>query len=371
VAYHLLGRGARVTLVDVWGAGHPRSSSGGATRVIRGMYGQDRVYVDMVFRAFVLWRRFERDHGVKLYHRTGCLWMFAGNDEYARQSLPHLEAVGLRVESMPPVQVAQRYPAIDVTGIESAYFEEEAGYIDARNACRAVVDVCTERGGVYQQAAVRPGPISNERMSHVVFEGDVSVKADHYVFAVGPWLGDLFPDLVGPHVSVTRQEYFYFGTPFGDRRFEGGRLPVWLEMGDRIFYGVPEPAGRGMKVAEDTRGPAFDPTTGDRLPTPECMHRAREHLGKRFPDMAAAPLIETHVCQYANSPDGHFLLDRHPEARNVWLMGGGSGHAFKLAPVVGEQVAEAVLKDGDLAPQFRLSRLAEITSLHTQFRRER
>ena len=190
-----------------------------------------------------------------------------------------------------------------------------------------------------------------------------SLEADVYVFACGPWLGKLFPDVLGS-ASATRQEVFFFGTPAGDRA-SARTLPVWIDFGERIFYGIPGNDHRGFKVADDTRGEPFDPTSGERTPTPEALARRAAPLAGRFPALAGAPLLESRVCQYENSPDGHLLIDRHPGRRNVWLVGGGSGHGFKLGPAVGEHAAALVLGEAEPLPLFRLDR--PVAVLKTQF----
>ena len=82
----------------------------------------------------------------------------------------------------------------------------------------------------------------------------------------------------------------------------------------------------------------------------------RDYLGFRFPGMKDAPLVETRVCQYENTPDNHFIIDPHPAAENVWIIGGGSGHGFKHGPALGEMVAKWVMEEKDADPVFRLGR---------------
>jgi glycine/D-amino acid oxidase-like deaminating enzyme len=186
-----------------------------------------------------------------------------------------------------------------------------------------------------------------------------ALAADRYVFACGPWLGRLWPDLLGDRISPSRQEVFFFGTPPGEARFLPERLPVWLDNGTRRFYGIPGSGGRGFKVADDTRGAAFDPTAGERVPSPEGLRAARDYLAFRFPGLRGAPLLDSRVCQYENSPDGRFIIDRHPDAENVWVVGGGSGHGFKHGPAVGERVADLVLGGKTPDPFFALSRFSK------------
>ncbi len=170
----------------------------------------------------------------------------------------------------------------------------------------------------------------------------------------GPRTTDHGPDLI----ASTRQEVYYFGTPAGDARFADTRLPVWLELGERLIYGVPGTGDAGFKVADDTPGPRIDPTSDERLPQPDGIARMRGFLARRFPALADAPLIRSEVCQYESTPDSNFIIDRHPRASNVWLAGGGSGHGFKMGPAVGEMVSSLVLGDSSPDPTFALARFA-------------
>ncbi|PYO77988.1 MAG: hypothetical protein DMD67_05655 [Gemmatimonadetes bacterium] len=213
-------------------------------------------------------------------------------------------------------------------------------------------------GGDYRQLAAEPLPLRSGELPGVMLSDGTRLAADRFVFACGPWLGRLFPDVIGDRVRATRQEVFFFGTPPGDRRFTEEALPVWADHGTRFVYGIPGNEWRGFKVADDTRGPPFDPTSGERLPTPDALRLAREYLAYRFPALKDAPLLEARVCQYENSPDEHFIIDRHPAAGNAWLVGGGSGHGFKHGPAVGELVANLVLTGGAPDPDFQLSRFA-------------
>lgn len=353
-ALWLARRGARVSLFDTWGPGHARSSSGGETRVIRGMYGADSVYTEWVVRSFALWREAATSWNADLYHPAGALWMFRGDDAYARAAKPVMAASGLTVETFDPRAAKKRWPQIDFAGVEHVHFEPEAGYLLAREACRRVVDALVREGGSYRQGEVWPGAIENGRMQSLEIGDGTRAEFDSLVFACGPWLPKMFPDIAAPHLAVTRQEVFFFGTPAGDPRYEEGRLPIFIDFGERIFYGIPGNQHRGLKIADDSHGEVIDPTELERLPRPDALARARAFLASRFPGMSNAPVVENRVCQYTNTADGHYLIDRHPEAQNVWLVGGGSGHAFKLGPAAGEKIAGWVLGDGKPPERFRL-----------------
>ena len=357
-ALALLRRGARVTLVDAWGAGHPRSSSGGETRVIRATYGSRTIYTTMARRALELWRAHDSRSGTSLFTRTGVLWMFGDDDSFGRASALALDECGAALEPVRLADARQRYPQIDFTGLTSVLFEPEAGYLMARRACEVVAQAVVSEGGSYRVGAA-PAPVSlAELLARRLVLGDGTLlDADLFVFACGPWLPALFPDVLGQVLTATRQEVYYFGAPAGDSRFTDRSLPVWIDLSGRQIYGIPSGA-RGFKVADDTTGPAIDPTTSDRTATPAGIDTAREFLARRFPALAAAPLVAAEVCQYESSVDAGFVIDRHPAAANVWIAGGGSGHGFKMGPAVGELIASLALDESEPDPAFRLARFA-------------
>jgi len=355
-ALHLRRAGAEVTLVDAWGPGNSRASSGGETRVIRTIYGPTRQYVEMAARALTLWQEWDQRGGEPFYRRTGVLWMTGTDDSYVRQSLPFLREFGLEYEEIDPAAAARRWPHISFERIAKVYLEHEAGYLAARHACDAVVRELVRLGGTYRQVAVvsvRP----NGGRPDVRLSDGTALLADRFVFACGPWLGRLFPDVIGSRVRATRQEVFYFGAPAGDDRFVEPRLPVWVEIGERFIYGIPGNLYRGFKIADDTRGPDFDPTDGDRNPSPDLERAMRAFVSRRFPAMRNAPVLGAEVCQYENTPDGNFIIDRHPAMPDVWIAGGGSGHGFKMGPALGERLARQVREDASPDPFFALARL--------------
>lgn len=355
-ALHLRRAGLFVTLLDAWGPGNARASSGGETRVIRMGYGPTRRYVDMAARALALWREWDRATGAALFHNTGVLWLAAQGDGFVPQSLPHLLGARANVELLTPAEAAQRWPQIDFDGIQTAVLERDGGYVLARRACEAVLREFVRIDGLYQPLAVSAIRMDHGRPYARLSDGS-RLDADRFVCACGPWLGSLFPDVIGARVRPTRQEVFYFGTPAGDDRFLDSRLPVWIESGGAFMYGIPGNAYRGFKVADDARGPEFDPTSGDRTPSAEGAARARAYLSRRFPALADAPVLGAEVCQYEETPDGHFILDRHPAMPDVWIAGGGSGHGFKMGPAIGELLARWVREDAAPDPFFALDRL--------------
>jgi glycine/D-amino acid oxidase-like deaminating enzyme len=356
-ALHLLEGGARVTLIDAWGPGNSRSSSGGETRVMRGTYGPEQPYTDLAARALKLWDKYERRWKCRFLHRCGVLWMASNRDDaFEHGSIKMLRAARIRYRQLSARQMQMRWPQINFEGIEWGIFEPDCGYLDARANCAAVVEAFVKAGGKYRQASVTVESIEDSGLKHLKLSDRSTLTAHRYVFACGPWLGQLFPNAIGSLVRATKQDVFFFGVPQGDMRFSDPNLPVWADHRGKFRYGIPGSDRRGFKIADDTRGAGFDPTHGERIVDPTTLKEVREYVAFRFPALKDAPLIETRVCQYEQTPDSHFIIDRHPTNENIWLLGGGSGHGFKHGPAIGEMMAELVLKEKEPHTTWRLRR---------------
>jgi glycine/D-amino acid oxidase-like deaminating enzyme len=313
----------------------------------------------MAARATQLWKENENRWNQKLMHQTGVLWMVtAGDDHFERESLPVLRDAGIACQELSVQEMRVRWPQINLEAVHWGIYEPEGGFLTARVACQAVLNGFLAEGGEYKQAAVPPRDLDGQWDSLSLSDGS-KLEADQYVFACGPWLGKLFPEVVGNRIRATKQDVFFFGTPAGDDRFTESKLPVWADHRDRFIYGIPGNEGRGFKVADDTRGLEFDPTSGERTVSVEGLKAIRDYVAFRFPALKDAPLLESRVCQYENTPDNNFIIDRHPRHENVWLLGGGSGHGFKHGPALGEMVAGLVVEHKDVDPRFQLSRLGK------------
>jgi len=368
-AYHLQRAGSSVILLDAYGAANARASSGGESRIIRAGYGLQQTYTELATRALMLWEEFfERTDHTGLFHRTGVLWFASEKDDYERACLATLAQTGVRAERLSREEIQRRYPQFDAEGITWGFLEPAGGVLMARRSVQAVVEEAVREGARYHLAAARAPAGSTEvsrergRLDRVIIEKGIgngpgngeSISAGVFVFACGPWLPEMFPDLLGSRIFPTRQEVFFFGVPAGDARFAPPAMPAWISLGDE-FYGIPDLESRGFKVACDRHGARFDPAAGGRVVTAEGLEAVRAYLARRLPALAGAPVVETRVCQYENTSNGDFLIDRHPDFSNVWLVGGGSGHGFKHGPAVGEYVAARIHEGGEVSPWSSLA----------------
>jgi sarcosine oxidase len=352
-AYHLQQAGRSVLLLDKYGPANNRASSGGETRVIRTGYGADELYTRFAMRSLGIWQSFSRQVEQTLFHRAGVLWMAREQDPLTLSTLATLQRLGVRHERLSRPDLESRYPQIALGPITWAIFEPDSGALMARRAVQTVVQETVRGGADYALAFVDP-PSGKGKLASVHSESGETVSAAAFVFACGPWLPKVLPDVLAGRIFPTRQEVFFFGVPPGDQRFSPSALPVWVDFTEQI-YGIPDIESRGVKVAPDSHGPDFDPDRGDRAVTPETTATIREFVGRRFPALKDAPIVETRVCQYENTSNGDFLLDRHPDFDNVWIAGGGSGHGFKHGPAVGEYMARQVIEGGAVEPRFTLA----------------
>lgn len=301
-------------------------------------------------RAYELWQEHEKQINKKFLFNTGVLWLcYNKSTPLVDDSIPFAKAYGREFVYLSTNELQNRYSVLDPSGLHHAWYDPKGGYLLARESTASVCEQFVREGGTYIRAEVFIDPLQNNRPTHLLLSNGNAITADAFIFACGAWLGKIFPKILEDFITCTRQEVFYFGVPAGKTEvFES--FPVWVDVdGKDFYYGIPNNKFRGFKVGVDIRGPQFDPSSGNRLPDMEVLTGVRNFLAKRFPDLKDAPLLESRVCPYENSPDGNFLFDQHPDWENVFFLGGGSGHGFKHAPAVGELVT-AVLTGQRVIP---------------------
>ena len=353
-------RGKRVALLEAYGAGHSRSSSGDESRIIRMGYGGDEIYTRWSRRSLHLWKElFAAVRDESLFEETGVLWLAEAENASLAATREVLTRCEVKFTELDRAELGKKYPQINFAGIENAIYEPESGVLMARRSVAAVVAVGRKMGVEYQTAQAL-GPKGGSEISHLETSGGETFAASQFVFACGAWLGKLFPGVLGERIFPTRQAVFYIGVPAGDERFSPPKLPTFLFKSDES-YGMPNLESRGLKVALDRHGEPVDPDTQSRVVTASELEGIRNYVAYRFPALADAPVVETRVCQYENTSNGDFLVDRHPDMPNVWLVGGGSGHGFKHGPALGEYVA-ARLWAAAGEPRFSLESKTSVQS---------
>ncbi len=348
-AWHLKKAGLSVALFEQHSAGHATSSSGGESRIIRVSYGGDPLYSSMARESLAKWDALFLRQRQPILHKIGVLWFAKNNDDAATQSLAWLRASGLGRWEGDAAALRQRFPQMLFADDEAGFIETGTGALIAGRGVQAVVaDSGVE---VFRAVVGTPQKLANGNYQVA------GITARHLIYACGPWLPKIFPDELGNKIFATRQEVFHFGSKPGDNRFSASAIPTWIDSDPRDYaYGFPDLEGQGFKLAFDTHGEIIDPDTQGRQVTAEGISRARRYLKSRFPDLSDAPLIHTRVCQYENSSNGDFLIDRLPGHDRVWLVGAGSGHGFKHGPAVGKRAAAHILNPlTAIEPRFSLA----------------
>lgn len=353
-AYALRREGASVLLIDAYGPGNSRASSGGESRMIRLGYGPDEIYSRSAQRSLVLWQELFGERDRDLFQKTGVLWLAREHDPYCESVFNTLQRLKARCERLDHDQLVERFPQLNFGPTRWGLLEPDAGVLMARRAVQAVATKAKSIGVEYLEEAIVTPESTGNQLESIKSTTGKEIVAGRFVFACGPWLPKLFPKLLGDLIHVTRQEVIFFGVPPGDEQFSRGALPAWIDFND-LVYGLPNLDGRGFKLAIDAHGPEFDPDRGERVVTATGLSAAREYLAQRMPLLANAPVTESRVCQYENTSNGDFLIDRHPMFENVWLVGGGSGHGFKHGPVVGEYAVAMMSGRGTSEPRFSLA----------------
>jgi sarcosine oxidase len=356
-ALYLREKGVPVTLVDAYGPGNSRASSGGETRQIRAGYEDRELYTRWVLLAFDRWKARQEEFGRRLLYETGRLLLAPEWDESLKVTKAVLDKYRVPNEVLSPDDLRRRYPQMNPERVGVALFEPTTGVLKAREGCIAVAEAFQKKGGRFRIGKAQPGRQSGRRLLDVALANGPAIPAATFVFACGPWLPKVFPEIMKKKLFTPRRDVFFFGTPSGDDRFSYPNFPNYSEDLSEGYYGFPNIDGRGFKVCPVGELTAFDPDTDERVVSSYQVKRARDYLGLRFPALKDQPVVESRVCQLEMSVDEHFIIQKHPAFENVWLVGGGSGHGYKHGPVVGEYVADRVLgqdKSPELETVFRL-----------------
>jgi glycine/D-amino acid oxidase-like deaminating enzyme len=390
-AYWARKLGASVVLVDAYGPGNSRSTSGDETRGVRTSYGDrphGEQWMQWASRSIVRWKAWDdewgRDLKMRLFVTTGDFIFRNEWENFTRTTRDLFVKNGIKHESVDVEVVKKEFPQFDLRGITACLYEAEAGVVRARRSTQCVAEVFQKLGGDVVVARAYPGPLENGRITNLILNTHETVKAQHYVFALGPWLGKTFPGLLGPRMRNPIGRVCYFSTPHGDNRFEWPNMPSFNFPGVTGWPTLPFDSrglrvrgggggggggrgggggGRGNQQQQAPAappiigGPEQDPDLSDRYVDPLTVERARNFLAERIPLMKDQPLNETRACHYEQSSSRNFIIDRHPDIANAWIAGGGSAEAFKSGPVIGEYVARRVLNkdlEPTLAAGFRI-----------------
>lgn len=413
-AYHLRKSGANVTLVDAYGPGNARSTSGDESRGVRSSYGdrpgtQGELWMLWARESMQRWKAFDdewgRDLGLNLFHVTGDLILREDWDNFQLRCKLWWDKHKIPYSILHPEDVRRSFPVIAIDDITAVLYEPDAGVVRARRAAQTVAAAFEKLGGQIVIGRATPSKVVGGRLEEIALDTGTTLRADTFVYAVGPWLGKTFPDLFAKKTRVPIGYVCYFATPIGDHRFTYPNLPSFNFPGVTGWPALPVD-NRGFRVRGSERAPTppqtvangnaagsqsatasavdtgsnaanagggagarqsgqqadvppqqQDPDTSDRWANQERIDGSRRFVAHRFPLLKDAPIAQTHACHYEITSSGNFVVDRHPQMSNVWIAAGGNAEGFKFGPKIGDYVAQRVLGvwgDASVNAQFRI-----------------
>ena len=357
-ALNLREMGLSVVLIDQYGAGNSKGSSKGEIRGMRLTYGENEHEMLWARDACEQWKIRGAEFGTDMFYQVGALsfrdrWTPTRNTERAlfdKHKVPY--------EVIPYDDLTRRWPQAPPPNEDYfGFFHPWGGVLSPRDANLAVATAYRNKGGKWLLDKAAPGTRAGSRLETVKLASGETVSAGSFVFSCGPWLPKVFPEVMSKKLSVRKTAYYMVGTPPGDNRFSVPNFP-------NTGTGLPSINGAGFGVLIG-KGEEVDPDTFERTPNADELATTRERIARSWPALKDQPILASWVCQTEDSVDQQCIFDLHPEMDNVWLVGGGSWHAFKIGPIIGDYVAhrvigeenglpEAGMSGADLAAKFRL-----------------
>ena len=387
-ALNLQKMGAKVTLVDAYGPGNARSTSGDETRGVRSSYGDKpgalgELWTMWARESIKKWIAFDDEWGrefrLNLFHTTGDLILRTEWDNFQLRTKVWWDKNKVPYQVLNPDDVRKAFPVILMDDITAVLYEPDAGVVRARRATQTAAAVFEKLGGTIVIGRATASRVANGKLEEIALDTGHTLRADTFVFAVGPWMAKTFPELLAKKTRAPMGYVCYFATPVNDHRFTFPNLPSYNFPGVTGWPALPVD-NRGFRVRGTERlptppapasGPAtpaappapetppaqLDPDTSDRWADASRIDGSRRFVAHRFPALKDAPISQTHACHYESTSSGNFIIDIHPQMSNAWIVAGGNAEGFKFSPVVGEYAAQRVMGiqgDADVAKGFRI-----------------
>jgi glycine/D-amino acid oxidase-like deaminating enzyme len=355
-AIELRRRRRAVSLIDPGPLPHPLASSTDISKMIRMDYGSDDLYTRMMEEAFVGWRAWNEEWGEPLYHETGFL-VLAGEPMqpggFEHDSFVLLQSRGHPLQRVNTQQIRKRFPAWVAEGYPDGYFNPVGGYAESAKVVGKLVEQARRSGvKVVQGVGMRTLMMRGGRTVGIETTDGALHEADVIVIATGAWTPRLLPHLADVMQGVG-QPVMHFG-PGSPDRYRPPLFPPWAaDIARTGWYGFPAMSDGTLKMANHGPGRVIRPDDTRAVSLEEESH-FRGFLRTALPSLADAPLTGSRLCLYCDTWDGNLWIDHDPDHPGMVIAAGGSGHAFKFAPILGRLIADVV----ERAPNPYASRFA-------------
>ncbi len=362
-AYALVNKGQQVLLIEQFEPGHKQGSSHGDGRVVRFNYGES-IYVEMALLGYPAWERLSQAAGQPLLQKTGLLEYGPANCQPIQETEAQLQQHQLAYEKLTAAEAGERFPQFRFAENTTILYQPEGAVAFATPAVLALWRLFRERGG---------HAVTGRRVAGIQVEADSvtlhdtqgeGYSAAKLVIAAGSWAKQLLQPLGLDLPLVVTQEVLAYFPPIDERvNHRVGTMPIMIDFhDDRSFYCLPIVDIGGVKMGWHHTGPVIQPDDERVIPAP-ILDGMKGWITRVFPHLDPLP-VDIHTCLYTNTPDYHFVLDRHPQHDHVVIGAACSGHAFKFGPILGELLAGLVL--GETLPlsleTFALSRFQDVTT---------
>ena len=356
-AIELKRRGHQVTLVDPGPVPHPLAASTDISKAVRTAYGPDEDYSALAEQSIALWRQWNAEFGVKLYHEVGMMFVRREPMEphhFEYQSLTTLQRRGRSVERLNSSSLRDRFPAWSGKEYRDGILEREAGYVESSNVIATLAKQARTVGvELPERARVIALDEDDNRVNGVVLENDERIAADTTLIAAGAWTPFLLP-FTQAFFRSTGHPVFHL-KPANPEMFKPECFPIFgADISGTGYYGFPLNGAGVVKIANHGPGREMSPDSTERVVTREEEEQLREFVSETFPALTDAPIVYTRICLYCDTADGHFWIAPDPQRPGLVIAAGDCGHGFKFAPVLGGLISDAVEeRDNRLLHKFR------------------
>lgn len=355
-ALELRQRGYQVDLFERGALPHLRASSTDITKMIRGDYGSDTFYTDLMHEAFVGWDKWNQLFPRPLYHQTGFLLLMQQTMQtgsFEMDSMAVMQQRGYPVQRLTGDFLQQHFPQWSAKQYPDGYYNARGGWAES-GAVVAQLAHLARRAGVQIHERTTPAALIEENGSvrGILTPRGEAMHAAHTIVAAGAWTPTLVPEL-RDYLTVRAQPVFHL-LPKDPSSFRGEVFPGWsADISRTGWYGFSAQADGIVKIANHGVGLVQAPDTLMDVPK-HYFDALRHFLATSLPALQDAPIVKTRLCLYCDSRDGDFYIDHHPNKPGLLVATGGSGHGFKFAPVLGPLIADVLeRKNTPWAARFR------------------
>lgn len=361
-AYYFSQRNQRVLLLEQFELDHRRGSSYGYSRIIRYSYDYPE-YVELAKDTFPLWFAVEEALGERLYVKTGGIDFGPADDEMLQATIEAVQSGGIEHELLSVAEAQLRFPQFRLDEDFRILYQPDSGFVKASAAVKGHIKLAQQNGAILKDKTVVADLSIHQDSVDVATEAG-NYSAGKLVVTAGSWARSLLLETrLDLPLQPLRCQLNFMSTPQSSL-YEAETCPVWIAHVSGLFpetlYGIPSHDGSGFKIAFHGGAPHRHPREIDYTPDAENLESVRDFLRCHIPGLAEAPVKESRICLYTQSPDEHFIVDKHPRHSHVVIGAGFSGHGFKFSTVIGKMLSDLAL-DGATPHNDRLFKISRFS----------